>query len=439
MNYPKAGWLAVQGKGQSPVFFPHPRFTFHADPRSLSFILGPNMKKNVRIQSGVTHTHSPQMMPVRLIPTSQGDYLVGPFIAILTSSSRNGFRGNRQNFMDLIQTGRKMGVTIYVLTPEGIHPQSQTVRGWVLNTKNGKKRWLSATLPMPHVVYNRIPSRHMEQQAPEQKALKFFHQHPRINLFNHGFFNKWTLYQFLKESSQLKKLLPETHQWDTVTLKDMMNRHGLLYLKPVDGKAGDGIIRVQSQDSSFEVVSQTLQRKQRIIIKQWKDLLEKLTQLIGNRKYVVQQGIPLAKFQNRPFDLRLLMQKDKTGRWTLTGTGIRLAGREAISTHVPMGGSIGKMTTIMKSLFDDQSKKIAWKIEQTGIQLATYIEEKYGRNLGEMSMDLGMETTGRLWFFEANSKPMKFDEPKIRSDSLQKLIHYMLYLSGFHPIHQKRR
>ncbi|UUZ93289.1 YheC/YheD family protein [Paenibacillus sp. P25] len=47
-----------------------------------------------------------------------------------------------------------------------------------------------------------------------------------------------------------------------------------------------------------------------------------------------------------------------------------------------------------------------------------------------MSMDLGVDTNGDLWFFEANSKPMKFDEPPIRKKSLENLIRYSLYLSN---------
>ena len=45
-----------------------------------------------------------------------------------------------------------------------------------------------------------------------------------------------------------------------------------------------------------------------------------------------------------------------------------------------------------------------------------------------MSIDLGVDKSGNLWFFEANSKPMKFDEPEIRRKSLQKLIEYGYYL-----------
>lgn len=49
--------------------------------------------------------------------------------------------------------------------------------------------------------------------------------------------------------------------------------------------------------------------------------------------------------------------------------------------------------------------------------------------LGEMSMDLGVDEEGGLWFFEANSRPMKFDEPAIRKLSLERIFQYSHHLA----------
>lgn len=48
-------------------------------------------------------------------------------------------------------------------------------------------------------------------------------------------------------------------------------------------------------------------------------------------------------------------------------------------------------------------------------------------------MDLGIDKNGDIWFFEANAKPMEFDEPNIRQTSLLRLLQYFRYLSGFVP------
>ncbi|OYD08438.1 YheC/YheD family endospore coat-associated protein [Paludifilum halophilum] len=439
MPYPKAGWLAVRERTAPMVFTPHPRIQRKDYPSFLTMMLGTRMKKKIRIQSPASGPSSPRFLPVRLIQTARGEVKAGPFVAILTSSSPDGFRGNRQNFIDLILTGHQMGVTVFILTPEGVRSGSSgSVRGWLLDTRNRKKRWLSATLPMPDVVYNRIPTRRIEQRHVEREVLRQFISSPRIHLFNPGFFDKWTISLYLQRSPNFRKMLPETEQWgDIHSFREMLEKHETLYLKPADGKAGDGMIRVTREKDAFEIVHQTAAKNQRIRVSSRQELFRRLTSLTHSQRYVLQQGIPLARYRQRPFDLRLLLQKDGTGRWSRTGIGIRLAGQDAISTHVPRGGSIENPLSVMQDTFGDRAGERIKQIGETGIRLAAYIEQQYGHNLGEMSMDMGIDRSGRLWFFEANAKPMKFDEPDIRERSLKKLIHYFLYLSGFHPLHRR--
>ena len=53
---------------------------------------------------------------------------------------------------------------------------------------------------------------------------------------------------------------------------------------------------------------------------------------------------------------------------------------------------------------------------KSAVHMARQIEKSSGQIHGEMSMDLGIDCEGVLWFFEANSRPMKFDEPAIRKN-----------------------
>lgn len=71
------------------------------------------------------------------------------------------------------------------------------------------------------------------------------------------------------------------------------------------------------------------------------------------------------------------------------------------------------------------------KLNEIAVDLTKHIENCSGYSLGEMSLDLGIDENNNLWFFEANSKPMKFDEPYIRHTSLIRLLQYFSDLSGF--------
>lgn len=412
-------------------FIPRGQPTSPSLPSLLSMRLGSQWVKKVRIDSSGTSTLLQMKWPAQLRKNKNGQVQAGPFIAILTSAGEGGFRGNVSNFSDLIRTGRRMGVTVYVLTPEGLRPGAKTVKGFLLNPHSKGPRWVATTLPLPDVVYNRIPSRRHEMRPAEQKALAILSTMPGIHLFNPAFFNKWTLFLHMGRSEKLSRLLPDTVEWEGGTrLDEMVKKHSTLFLKPVNGKAGNGMIRISQQERGYEIIHQTLRGKQRFHSSDDK-LRSKLKALTRNRKYILQQGIQLARYRGRPFDLRLLLQKKGTGQWDVTGIGVRVAGGGAISTHVPMGGSIAPIGEVLRSLFGNQASTITEHLQSTALEIASHIEKEEGKNLGEMSMDLGLEPDGKIWFFEANAKPMKFDEPVIRQKSLRRLIEYSLYLSGY--------
>ncbi|MFC4075792.1 YheC/YheD family endospore coat-associated protein [Salinithrix halophila] len=432
MTQPQSGWLALQKGASTLTFIPHPRFRPDKLPDKLSVTLGMSMRKELRVRQMQMAPGSPRIMPTRLMQTEDGRWKAGPFIAILTSSGSGSFHGNRSNFSDIIRMGRRMGVMVFVVTPEGFRANSPTVRGWLLDSRKLRQRWVHAVLPMPHVVYNRIPTRKAEQQPAVESTLQHLLHSSQIHLFNPGFFDKWTLHLYLERSPELRSLLPETCLWnDPERFRQMAETHKILYLKPVNDKAGNGMIRIRRLQKGYEVIHQKIQDVRHYRYADWKELLRQLPLLTSGRKYVVQQAISLACFQERPFDLRLLVQKDGQGKWRKTGLGIRVAGKDAISTHVPMGGSIADADQVIGTLFSSRSSEVMKIIEETGIRIAAHIEEQVGKNLGEMSMDLGLEQDGRLWFFEANAKPMKFDEPDIRQLSLKRLLQYCLFLSGF--------
>lgn len=138
----------------------------------------------------------------------------------------------------------------------------------------------------------------------------------------------------------------------------------------------------------------------------------------------------LAGHHGRPFDLRVLLQKNGRGAWAVTGIGARLAGARSITTHVPRGGSIEDPSSMLEGTFGpEQAEVILKNVSTTALLVARQIERASSSMLGEMSMDLGVDEEGGVWFFEANSRPMKFDEPAIRKLSLERIFQYGNHLS----------
>jgi hypothetical protein len=213
----------------------------------------------------------------------------------------------------------------------------------------------------------------------------------------------------------------------------MLIHHTSLYLKPESGKAGKGIMRLKYRaDTTLPYRLQIQSGKKNVTYKAAS--IERLWARIGKEKgtsrYIVQQAIELTTHRGRPFDLRVLLQKNGRGSWAMTGIGARLAGARSITTHVPRGGSIEEPSSMLEGTFGtERAASILKSVPTTALLIARQIERASDSMLGEMSMDLGVDENGGLWFFEANSRPMKFDEPAIRKLSLERIFHYGQHLA----------
>jgi hypothetical protein len=342
------------------------------------------------------------------------------------------FRGNRSNFADLIRTGQSMGFIVYVLTVKNLLLTRNSLKGFVYNVENDS--WQQRLLPFPDIIYNRIPQREDEELPAVRQKIDACHKHPHVKLFNPSFFNKWDLFEWLRLSKSTKPYIPTTRKLITVTgLGRMMRKHSYLYLKPESGKAGKGIMTIKVEAETQQPYLLKIQENKKSATYQCSSinkLWSRIQKQSGGEAYIAQQGIDLASFNERRFDLRALVQKNQRGQWDITGIGARIAGASSITTHVPRGGMIEDPEKLLVNSFnEEQARKLLIKAKNTAVLIAKQIERASGQLLGEMSMDLGIDSVGNMWFFEANSKPMKFDEPHIRQKSLERIFHYGAYLA----------
>lgn len=342
------------------------------------------------------------------------------------------FRGNRNNFADLIRTGQSMGFIVYVLTVRDLLLTRSSLKGFTFNADNDS--WQQHLFPFPDIIYNRIPQREDEELPLVRLKIDACHNHPHVKLFNPSFFNKWDLFEWLRLSKSTKPYIPTTRKLVTLSgLGRMMRKHSYLYLKPESGKAGKGIMTINVHAETQQPYHLKIQENKKsatyhcsTLYKLW----SRIQKQSGGEAYIAQQGINLASFNERSFDLRALVQKNQRGQWDITGIGARIAGASSITTHVPRGGMIEDPEKLLVHSFNqEQARKLLIKAKNTAVLIAKQIERASGQLLGEMSMDLGIDSQGNMWFFEANSKPMKFDEPHIRKKSLERIFHYGAYLA----------
>ncbi len=207
----------------------------------------------------------------------------------------------------------------------------------------------------------------------------------------------------LQKNEGLREYLPETNWYHSDTLKEMLDKHGSVFIKPDKGGGGKGAIRIRKlSDQKMECrslyESKVLQPEQ---IRPW---IER--RLNPTRKYIIQQGIHLATIKGRPFDLRILLQKpDK--EWEVNGICAKLAAPGKIVTNYCKGGQpyeAYKALLEVSSHDKKKAKELYVELYFLSKEIAKTLNARF-TGLKELGIDAGIDKQLRIWIFEVNTRP----------------------------------
>ncbi len=125
---------------------------------------------------------------------------------------------------------------------------------------------------------------------------------------------------------------------------------------------------------------------------------------IGNKLYMVQQGIDLATINGRPYDIRQMMMRDQFKRWKSIGMIAKVAGPRSVITNVARGK--GYVLPIDKALKQSLglSEAAAEKKKNEMIRLASLCTRIYNkiRYDWQIGYDIAVDRRGKVWLIETN-------------------------------------
>ncbi|MGO4273237.1 YheC/YheD family protein, partial [Paenibacillus sp. TAF58] len=140
--------------------------------------------------------------------------------------------------------------------------------------------------------------------------------------------SKWVKTKVLLLNKKLRKFVPETRIYNQSNLLAMLNKYKMVYVKPINGSFGQGVIRVE-KSGRYRFQSGKVARSFRTFL----DLFTALNKAKLHRSYLVQQGIHLLTHQKKIFDTRIMVQKSPKKTWEATGYIGRVAHPRKIVTN----------------------------------------------------------------------------------------------------------
>jgi hypothetical protein len=338
----------------------------------------------------------------------------GPLIGILVTK-----RNSRKRILELYERYHNLNLKLYAFTPADILWEEQRIIG--LSLKKGI--WKQSSFPFPHVVYNRCFNKKLITIQRLEKAIG------KNKCFNNiNFFNKWDLYNLLQQSD-LKAYVPDTFLYNEVNVSELLEKYKLVYIKPLYGSKGKSVYRVELTDNGDIHIS-LHSLAPRYICRKNESIQEKLDKLLGLTKYMVQQGIHMSQFDHQYFDIRVLVQKDILGEWTVSIITCRVAYEHYFNTS--MCESIYEVSEILPRLFSpEKMNKILRSLYEVSVTAAHEADIHMG-SLGELSVDFVLDEQRELWIIELNGKPQKNiykDLKSIKRKIYSRPLEYAYYLS----------
>ncbi|CAG7619390.1 Endospore coat-associated protein YheD [Paenibacillus solanacearum] len=282
------------------------------------------------------------------------------------------------------------GVKPVYLSLNHMNPGQGTAYGWTY----ARGKYVYGKVRIPRAIHNRtFPS--------SGRSRKNLSRLSRISYVFNGCnrYSKYRIHKMLK--SAFSANLPRTANYSKSNLKRMMKKFDSLYVKPQKGSVGDGIMKL-SRSGNGRWVAQLPGRKHAGT----KESARKIVHQKAKRKpYLIQEGIALAKYKGKPFDIRVSVQRSGDGNWHVTGIVGKVARKGSHVTNLARGGKAKKCTSLFRSLPHPQSASDS--VKQLSLRITKFLSKRLHR-LADVGLDIGVNRKGKPYFIELNCRDQRY-------------------------------
>ncbi len=404
------------------------------------FFVSPDLACACQIPAGtaVTLKYSPYC----------GTLAAGPLIGLFTVRNvlpESEYGTQESTLAALTESSLNLFGFVFVFCPEDIDWAAPAVTGYfpVPDPETGSPSWAPLRLPLPDVVYDRLPSRTIEARPEVIETKSRLMTDAGLSYFNPRFLNKWETYLALQDIPEVKGYLPPTGLVESPDdISEYLNLYGSVFLKPSSGSLGRKIIKVELNEEGHYRFMYRSREKQTVegIAADFTSLAGMLRRIMGRRTYVVQKDLHLARFGQCPFDIRVLAQKDRWGNWRRTKTYVRVAAPDNFLSNLSDGAKPKGISTVLKEVFNCDflaRDGLGEEIRNAVKTIPPALEKGTATIWGELGLDLGLDETGRVWLIEINSKPFRGlvsngYSVKVIERSLMRPLEYAKFLAGFY-------
>ncbi|WP_068605541.1 YheC/YheD family endospore coat-associated protein [Paenibacillus swuensis] len=265
-------------------------------------------------------------------------------------------------------------------------------------------RYVKTRVPLPKVIHNRaMYFRRGYQQRMAALAAQGTTVYNACNRYG-----KMVIHELLLTDDQLRPHLPVSMTATVAHLRTMMAANDTLIIKPVSASVGRGVMKLARSSKDWVLTYPSIrQRNGTRTVRFRRALPQVLRTRIRQEAYLVQQCIPLALYQGRPFDLRVSVQRDGTGIWQVTGIVGKVAAKRRFVTNVARGGSVETLDTLLSGYPMLRPEQVSAAVHALGLRVAEKLSAHLP-HLADIGLDIGITADGFPMFIECNGRDQRY-------------------------------
>ncbi|TJY39788.1 YheC/YheD family protein [Cohnella pontilimi] len=212
--------------------------------------------------------------------------------------------------------------------------------------------------------------------------------------------SKWLKTVALLASPKAAPHIPRTKPFNRKRLHRMLRRYGVVVLKPVRGGGGLGVMKVSRQGGGYLYAYKSRTRKFGSFRGVWKAV----HRARRRRPYLIQQGIDLACYKQRPIDFRLKYMK-RNGRWRFVAILGKIAKPGLFVTNICRGGTLVSGSKGLSLSFPSKEAEAKKREMRELTKTCTKLLERRFPGIRQLGYDYGIDRNGHIWILEVNTRP----------------------------------
>ncbi|GGD53622.1 YheC/YheD family protein [Paenibacillus nasutitermitis] len=232
-------------------------------------------------------------------------------------------------------------------------------------------------------------------------------------------------HSFLKTSTALRGHIPHAQLATYGSIKHMLDKYRSVYIKPNNGTGGYGIMKAVKLSNGAYQLKRGMGTS---LYASYSSLYASMSNSLSRRMHLVQQTVHLQHYRSRPFDLRVMVQRNQMNQWEVTGIIGRLAQAHKIVTNYHNGGTPLTARQLLAPKFDQAGlTRFIKRIEKLGLETSRYISKAFP-SYRSFGIDIAVDHQMRLWILEVNTRPDKYI---FRAISNKSMFHKIMRYSKF--------